>query len=474
MKFNLRWSVLLLALPLAGGLVAQEALPGAVETGNTMATEVPPGLEEKPPLSDYDLSKKKEGSYFTGLPLINSDADKGVGYGVRLYWYDNGEKSNPFFRYTPYKHRVYLQYFATTNGFQYHTLDWEAPYIGNSLWRFRTSLSYDLNTESNFFGGSVSGAGNNKLSALASDTGISDLSDKYLDITTDLRDNAGGASDETYSKYFRYKYTKPTARFTGIYDMFGGVVRPVIGFQVQHVKIETYKGKSVKVTKTGVAEKNYTQEDTLVDQMKTAGLITGVGEGLNNTILVGIAYDTRDFEPDPNNGIFAEALFEQSVASEHSWNRITVSPKFFYSPFNFDLVLAARGAVSVMGGTVPFYELDQIGYTSGNSISNGGLRSLRGFAESRFAGKAKALGNFEIRWTFAETDLIGQNFKFMLVPFVDFGSANNDIGKLSSNELKYTYGGGLRIPWNQATIIMVDYGVSEEGGGMYINFNHIF
>ena len=96
MKFNLRWSVLLLALPLAGGLVAQEALPGAVETGNTMATEVPPGLEEKPPLSDYDLSKKKEGSYFTGLPLINSDADKGVGYGVRLYWYDNGEKSNPF------------------------------------------------------------------------------------------------------------------------------------------------------------------------------------------------------------------------------------------------------------------------------------------------------------------------------------------------------------------------------------------
>jgi len=64
MKFNLRWSVLLLALPLAGGLVAQEALPGAVETGNTMATEVPPGLEEKPPLSDYDLSKKERGQLF--------------------------------------------------------------------------------------------------------------------------------------------------------------------------------------------------------------------------------------------------------------------------------------------------------------------------------------------------------------------------------------------------------------------------
>ena len=27
----------------------------------------------------------------------------------------------------------------------------------------------------------------------------------------------------------------------------------------------------------------------------------------------------------------------------------------------------------------------------------------------------------------------GQNFKFMLVPFVDFGSANNDIAKLSSD-----------------------------------------
>ena len=42
-------------------LYSQEALPGAVETGSTMATEVPEGLEEKPPLSDYDLSKKKEG-----------------------------------------------------------------------------------------------------------------------------------------------------------------------------------------------------------------------------------------------------------------------------------------------------------------------------------------------------------------------------------------------------------------------------
>jgi hypothetical protein len=30
------------------------------------------------------------------------------------------------------------------------------------------------------------------------------------------------------------------------------------------------------------------------------------------------------------------------------------------------------------------------------------------------------------------------------------------------------------VAWNEATIIMVDYGFSSEGSGLYVNFNHIF
>jgi hypothetical protein len=32
----------------------------------------------------------------------------------------------------------------------------------------------------------------------------------------------------------------------------------------------------------------------------------------------------------------------------------------------------------------------------------------------------------------------------------------------------------LRVAWNQATILVFDYGVSSEDAGLYIDFRHIF
>ncbi|EMO60263.1 hypothetical protein LEP1GSC133_0165 [Leptospira borgpetersenii serovar Pomona str. 200901868] len=39
-----------------------------------------------------DLNNKKEGWYPTGLPLVNSDPNEGIGYGIRVYGYNNGKK----------------------------------------------------------------------------------------------------------------------------------------------------------------------------------------------------------------------------------------------------------------------------------------------------------------------------------------------------------------------------------------------
>ncbi len=48
-------------------------------------------------LSDEDLSKKIEGWYPTGLPLVNYDSDNGFGYGVRVYLYNNGTRDDEYF-----------------------------------------------------------------------------------------------------------------------------------------------------------------------------------------------------------------------------------------------------------------------------------------------------------------------------------------------------------------------------------------
>lgn len=52
-------------------------------------------------MSDDDLAKKREGTFFTGIPDFSSDQLTGFGLGVRgnVYW--NGKRDNKLFAYTP-------------------------------------------------------------------------------------------------------------------------------------------------------------------------------------------------------------------------------------------------------------------------------------------------------------------------------------------------------------------------------------
>src|SRR5690349_12999358 len=107
--------------------------------------DVPPppeGFGGKQRLRDDDLTRKNENGYFTGLPLANYDHDTGFGFGGRLYYYDNGDRDDPLFAYTPYLQRVFAQGFATTNGVQYHWLDYDSPSFFHSLFRVRASFEF--------------------------------------------------------------------------------------------------------------------------------------------------------------------------------------------------------------------------------------------------------------------------------------------------------------------------------------------
>ena len=102
------------------------------------------------------------------------------------------------------------------------------------------------------------------------------------------------------------------------------------------------------------------------------------------------------------------------------------------------------------------------------------MRSLRGYRDSRFVGPVIALTNFEARWTFYRFRALHQGFGLIAVPFLDIGRVFDDVSGFSFKNWKRTQGGGFRIAWNEATIVMVDYGFSTEDSGLYINFNHIF
>ena len=424
--------------------------------------------ENKTPLNDTSLKKKKEGGYVTGLPLFNSDPTTGIGYGVRAYYYYNGNKEDKLFGYTPYYHRVYAQFFQTTNGYQYQTLDWDAPYFMNTLFRVRSYVLYEKDINANYFG-----LGNESMKNLQSPTGVTYSSFKNYQTDLDKIDNTGN----TNSRYNKFSFENPNWVITGERDVayfLNGVIRPSLGFVMGKMNISDYSGNKVKVSGN-----EYLQNNTRLFQDNEAGNIIGFHGGWDNRTIIGVAFDSRDFEPDPNNGLLTEMVAEVSnkgIGSTYDYQRYTFSQKVYFSPFPkiADLVLAARGVFSFHTGSTPFYALSNISFTEGVKNGLGGLRTMRGFKSRRFVGNTMTLVNFEMRWTMFDVDVLGQNFAFLLVPFIDSGRVFNAPKEANFNNWKFDYGAGLRIAWNQATVIIFDYGMSSEDSGFFINFNHIF
>jgi hemolysin activation/secretion protein len=153
-----------------------------------------------------------------------------------------------------------------------------------------------------------------------------------------------------------------------------------------------------------------------------------------------------------------------------------LSVRGFYSPIPkvADLVLAGRALYEAQTSGTPFFSQSFLPFIDDNHEGLGGLRTLRGFTQNRFVGPVIALGNLEVRWTFAHFRLLNQGFRVGVVPFLDMGRVFDTIDQTTFAGWKRSQGLGFRLGWNEATIILVDFGVSDEDTGLYVNFNHTF
>jgi len=413
-------------------------------------------LYAKPKLTTQQLSNKQTGSYFTGLPLVNYDADKGLGYGARVYWHDNGERDDALFDYTPYKYEIYAQLFKTTNGWQYHFLHFDAPYVKGSLFRITGELLYEKNTQSNYFGTTAASLGELDAPGTTKTFTTADAQEQYL--------------DDIGSRYYnRFLLEKPRAEINIAHDFFGGLVRLSAGLNISYANIKTYQNSD--------ENPEYNNDSKLyLDNLTDP--ITGYDGGWDNGIKLAVVYDSRDFAPNPKNGNafdFTVGLYGKALGSDYNHQRYNFSTRNFYTPAFADyLTLAFRWVYSVQSGDTPFYDKNTLSFADEFKFGLGGLRTLRGYQQDRFVADVKTVINFEPRFNFYEAHTHGQSFEFMAVPFVDAGKVFDNVSDTDLSGYKYTYGAGMRIAWNQATIIMIDYGQSVEDSGLYINFGHIF
>lgn len=435
---------------------------------------LPDFMRNKRRMTASDIADKRADGYFTGLPLINGDPDTGVGFGARILYFNNGAPDDVMFEATPYRHRAYAQVFFTTNGYEFHTLDYDAPYLGGSPFRLRASFVYEKNIAANYYG-----LGSRSLGRLS----FPGSTDRFTSQTALHDAEARLQPDGTaFTRFDQYILERPKLDATLERDFFGGVVRGLVGISAGYASVRQWTGETINANSGGSSDVDAREAPTRLDRDCTAGLVVGCSGGLDNTLKLGVAYDTRDFEPDPNSGVFVELTGELSgkyTLSKYDWARLTFSPRAYYSPFPklTDLVVAGRFVGSVQSEGTPFFELNQLSFADYNRAGLGGLRTIRGFKQDRFVGPVVALASIEVRWTFYEFDVKlakRQHFGLMLAPFLDVGRVFDSISDLELKRFRNGQGAGFRIAWNQATIIVVDYGVSREGSTLYVNFNHPF
>ncbi len=430
-------------------------------------------LKNKPTLPEEELAKKKEFGYFVPIPLLAFDPDIGWGTGLRLYHYSNGKKTDPLFRYTPYFHRVFGQVFLTTKNAQFSIFDLDSPYLWSSLFRVRSRIILAKNPTTNYFGIGNQSLGHFRLPVALQNQDAPHSFSKLEDYDKEL--NRRLPNGETYAKYYKYNLHTTSWRLALERDFYGGLIRLMGGFRIEKNDVYDYTGDEVQTSsgKNGKMGKTKLRED------HEAGKITGFRGGMDNIIKFGIAYDTRDFEPAPNNGIFADAAVEVSepvIGSDFDYVRALTAIRGYYTPFpkQLKMVLAGRGLYYAHVGKVPFFNLATIANTQGKFRGLGGRRSLRGYKQDRFMGKVGALFNLEARWNFREFYLFEQHFALLFTPFLDAGRVFDDTQETTLAHWKQGQGAGLRIAWNQATIIAIEYGWSHEDSGGYLLFNHTF
>ncbi len=363
----------------------------------------------------------------TGFPALNFDSDEGFGYGFVLGLYDYGTGG-----FLPYKVSLQPRLFLTTEGRRELTLFMDAPHILPGGLRLDAFLGFEKQIATPYYG-----PGNNS---------------GYLE-----------ENESTENPYF-YRFGRERVVLRGnLQRPLGSLpVRLLVGAQIAHFTIDpTPKGEGTTL---------------LSEELEPGEPIPG---GRQNSVRVGIVWDTRDKESGPNRGVWLALLVErvdEALGSEESYTRLTLSDHRYFSPRE-GLVFANRLVLQNVTGNPPFYALTYIQSPFGEQEGLGGSKSVRGLLRNRYFGEGLFLWNLELRWRFREIRLLGKGGHLAAIGFLDSGRVWEHGAELSSlfSDLHHGGGVGMRLGMGPNFVIAVDFARGSEAGlQTYIGLGYLF
>lgn len=430
-------------------------------------------------MSDDDLSKKREGTFFTGLPDFSSDPVTGFGFGLRTNTYWNGNRENPLFPYTPYLAKLKANAAYYTSNARELALSLDIPYYKGTRWRFKIDFKAQQNPANLYFGLTEATLGQLRLPSDENTTfSTYEAFDRARKI---VRPGGVGEADfVTDALSNRFRETEYMLNLKADYAIGNGKWRIMGGYEIQHLSYATFEGMEAEAIDP-ITGQNTTAPNgiSLLRRDFEDGLISGVDGGWVSIIQTALIFDTRDFEPDPTKGYYFEVANEYSskyIGSQFDFNKLFIQGRAYQKiPVGKRTVLAARfGLGNIFGNNAPFFEFQDQWSPEGSINALGGRQSLRGYRANRFLARSMWFTNVELRVRLAETKIGKQRFAFGVAPFFDAGTVRDRWQNLNFKNIKTSYGGGLRIAWNQSTILSFDYGRSKEDSLFYFGIGQAF
>jgi len=450
--------------------------PGAAPPGEA-GWKLPPivprpdFISRRPFIPDFLLKDKREGHFVTAVPAIAWDEQAGLTLGVVGFLFDNGKKDDPFFRTTPYRQQISVTALGALGGVQQYAAALDQPNMFDSPYRLRVAVGYEVDPLRNYFG--IGRASMQDFHFPGAPGRSFDTYNSYQDA---LRREVNGFA---YTKYDNYESRQTTFGVTVERDVFGGIVRPLVGLRLRYTAIGDATGDRVDAEDASGHSVRATEQPTRMHTDCLAGAISGCDGGFENLLTLGLSVDTLDFEPDPYSGLLAQAVAEfsgKALGSDFEYERVTLSTAAYRAVFPnlARLVLAGRALYSMQFGNVPFFSVPTLAFNTGDHRGLGGFHTLRGFVGERFVGESAVLVNAELRWSLFDGGyLFGQHLRPMLAPFADAGRVF-DGTQLRFDGWRADYGLGFRLIWNLVTAVSFEFGISSEGQIFRMDLGYAF
>lgn len=402
----------------------------------------------------------KRGISYGPLPVVAFDQNKGFQYGALLNIYDFGDGGY----YPNVRQSWYIEASAYTKGSQQYVVSYDTKHLIPNV-RFSAASCLLVEKMLDFYGFN----------------GYETLYDADLDPT-----------------FYRMERIVPYVKA----DFIGNIANQRLyweaGYHFKWFGLDNgpLEGEGTKAVANG---------RTLYEKCRDWGIIPPdeAEGGRSSALRIGLVYDSRDFEPAPSRGVWAEAhtiLAPKALGSSKSYYRYSATFRHYLPLADDRLVLAYRlNYQGTMGDYAPFYVLPYYtcvgpGY---DRDGFGGYRTARGILRNRVQALDVAMFNAELRWKFYRTQLFKQNLYLALNGFADGTSAvrGYDVSyrgadnaaertlyegfvKKDKEAIHLAAGMGFRIGINQNFIIAIDYGRpfdNRDGdGGLYINTGFLF